>query len=48
MKGWFLKISDFADELLDEIDNWMVGLKKLKQCKEIGLEKLWSYNKIFN
>ena len=21
MKGWFLKISDFADELLDEIDN---------------------------
>ena len=30
MKGWFLKISDFADELLDEIDNLSNWPEKVK------------------
>ena len=30
MNGWFLKISDFADELLNEIDNLKNGPKKLR------------------
>ncbi len=30
MKGWFLKISDFADELLDEIDNLKGWPEKVK------------------
>ena len=30
MKGWFLKISDFADELLDEIDNLKNWPEKVK------------------
>ena len=30
MEGWFLKISDFADELLDEIDNLKNWPEKVK------------------
>ena len=39
MKGWFLKISNFADDLLNEIDNLSGWPEKLKQCKNIGLGK---------
>ena len=47
MKGWFLKISDFADELLDEIDNLKGWPEKVKTMQRNWIGKsLWSYNKI--
>ncbi len=39
MKGWFLKISDFADELLNEIDNLKEWPEKVKTMQKNWIGK---------
>ena len=46
MKGWFLKISHFADELLNEIDNLIGWPEKVKTMQRNWIGK--SYGAIIN